>query len=78
MLDQNTNGCGDFYTIRVKGILGAKWEKWFDGMSIRYENSDTILSGYLPDIAALYGLIEKLRNLGLTLLFLSRSRPSDS
>ena len=55
--------------IRVKGRIDERWSEWLDGLRIVHTDQDeTILSGELVDQAALYGLIAKLRDLGLPLL----------
>jgi hypothetical protein len=55
--------------IRVKGCLDLEWSEWFDGFEITFtDQNDTILTGAVPDQAALYGLIAKLRDLGLELI----------
>ncbi len=57
------------YEIRVRGVLDPAWSEWFDGMSITPgARGDTTLAGPVADQAALYGLIARLRDLGLTLL----------
>lgn len=57
------------YQIRVKGHLGEQWAEWFGGLSITLENNgETLLTGPLVDQAALYGLLKKVRDLGLPLL----------
>ena len=43
-------------------------KKWFEGLDITYEDDDTVLSGYLEDQSALYGLLSRLANLNLTLI----------
>jgi hypothetical protein len=57
------------YHIRVKGEVDASW---FDGMLVRVESHagmvTTLATGYVTDQAALYGLINRLGSLGLTLL----------
>ena len=54
--------------IRVKGRIDEHWSEWFDGLTIAHSGQDeTILTGPIPDQAALYGLIAKIRNLGLSL-----------
>jgi hypothetical protein len=58
-----------FYEIRIAGHLDAHWADWFDGMSITLEeNGTTLLSGPVPDQPALYGLLRKVRDLGLPLV----------
>jgi hypothetical protein len=64
------------YVIRVKGHLDPFWQEWFDRLSITHEgDGTTLLSGPVQDQAALYGLLIKMRDLGLTLLELSASAP---
>ncbi len=55
--------------IRVKGHLDKQWAEWLDGFTITHtEHNETILSGSIPDQSALYGLMGKLRDLGVVLL----------
>lgn len=54
--------------IRVKGQISERWSEWLDGLTITHvEPNETILTGPVQDQAALYGLIAKLRDLGLSL-----------
>jgi hypothetical protein len=56
------------YQIRLEGHLGSQWAEWFEGLTISLEASgDTVLTGPVADQAALYGLVKKLRDLGLPL-----------
>ena len=58
-----------FYEIRIAGHLDAHWADWFDGMSITLEeDGTTLLSGPVSDQPALYGLLRKVRDLGLPLV----------
>lgn len=67
------------YCIRVKGQVGPEWPEWFDGMTITYdETNGTILSGQVVDQAALYGILNKIRDLGLPLLSVLREEPGCS
>lgn len=67
------------YRIRVRGHLRPEWSEWFDGMTIaREENGDTVLSGSVPDQAALHGLLVRVRDLGLTLVALSSDQLTNS
>jgi len=55
--------------IRVKGQIDERWSEWLDGLTITHTGDDeTVLTGSIPDQSALYGLISKLRDLGLPLL----------
>jgi hypothetical protein len=63
------------YEIRVKGQLDGRWSEWFDGLALRDEGEDTVISGRLPDQAALHGVLARIRDLGLPLLDVSRVDP---
>lgn len=55
--------------IRIEGSLDLAWTEWFDGLVVENTSSgETILTGVVADQAALYGLIGKLRDLGVKLL----------
>jgi hypothetical protein len=55
--------------ITIKKQIDCNWSEWFEGLTIRHtEQDETILSGTVFDQAALYGLLTKLRNLGLSLV----------
>lgn len=57
------------YQIRIKGHLNEQWGDWFDGMNITLEgDGNTLLTGPVIDQSALYGLIRKVRDAGMTLL----------
>ena len=58
------------YEITVKGHLTEDWEDWFDGMKIEThpQRGETILKGSVVDQAELFGLLIKIRDLGLTLI----------
>jgi hypothetical protein len=62
------------YHIRVKGHLDFSWQLSFAQMRITHEvTGTTVLSGPLPDQAALYGMLLQINRLGLTLLALETS-----
>ncbi len=57
------------YQIRVRGHLNKQWMDWFDGLTITLEaDGDTLLTGLVIDQSALYGLLKKIRDLGMPLL----------
>jgi hypothetical protein len=61
------------YQIRIQGHLGSEWTDWFGGLSITLEgNGDTLLRGPVVDQAALYGLLRKVRDLGMPLISVNR------
>jgi hypothetical protein len=62
-----------FYEIRVEGHIGSSWSSWFEGLTIRCEeNGETVLTGPLPDEAALHGVLVRVRDLGLPLVEVRR------
>ena len=77
MRDQKTNISQPVvYQIRIKGHLGSQWTDWFEGLTItREDNGDTLLTGPVVDQAALYGLLRKVRDLGIPLLMVMCLKP---
>ena len=66
------------YRIRVEGVLKPTWSEWLDGMTISQEPGDvTILSGSVRDQAELFGLLTKVRDMGLTLISVNRVEPPE-
>jgi hypothetical protein len=64
------------YEIRVEGHLGARWAAWFDGLTLT-QGSDgtTIIHGPVADQAALHGLLQKIRDLGVPLISVNHVAP---
>ena len=61
------------YQIRIKGHLDDRWADWFDGLTLRLEDSgETLLTGQVVDQAALHGLLRKVRDLGMLLISVNR------
>ena len=57
------------YEICIKGHLAPHWSHWFEGFAIALkDNGETLLSGPVVDQAALYGVLIKIRDLGLPLV----------
>ncbi len=66
----------EFYQIRVKGHLSPQLAEWFDGLAVTNErDGNALLSGFIVDQAALYGVLLKMHNLGLTLLSVNHVEP---
>jgi len=64
------------YEIRLKGHLDARWAAWFDGLALtRDSDGTTIIHGPVTDQAALYGLLQKTRDLGLPLISVTFVEP---
>ena len=57
------------YEIRITGHLAPRWEAWFDGLTLTTEDDGTTtIHGSVADQAALHGLLQKLRDVGLPLI----------
>ena len=61
------------YEIRVQGVLAQRWSAWFDGLTIDTNAGDgtTAIRGPIVDQAALHGLLQKLRDVGVPLISLT-------
>ena len=67
------------YQIKIMGHLGNQWSDWFDGLTITQdEEGNTLLTGPVVDDAALHGLLQKVRDLGMQLLSVNRVAPDQS
>jgi len=60
------------YEIRVAGVLDSRWGVWFNGLHIYVEGEETVITGSVPDQAAVYGLLTKVHDLGLCLISVRR------
>ena len=70
---------GGSYEIRLKGRLAARWATWFDGLGLTHEgDGTTVIHGLVVDQAALHGLLNKVRDLGLPLVSVTRVGPTGS
>ena len=57
------------YQIRIEGHLPPQWTAWFAGLTVALDtDGTTLLTGPVIDQAALYGLLKKVRDLGLPLI----------
>ncbi len=68
----------EYYEIKIRGHLDPYWSDWFAGLKLTYslEGDETLLSGPLPDQGALHGLLERIRDLNMTLISVTRGDPS--
>jgi hypothetical protein len=67
-----------FYEIQVQEQLDSLWSAWFGGLTLTHgEDHTTLLCGPVADQAALYGLLDKARDLGLTLISVRRVDSAD-
>jgi hypothetical protein len=59
------------YEIRVDGVLDQRWTEWF-GLVLRNEGDETVLFGMIADQSALHGVLDKVRDLGLSMIHMRR------
>jgi hypothetical protein len=63
------------YEIRVEGHLADRWSDWFEGLAIHNDpNGEAILTGLITDQAALFGLLNQIRDLNLALISVNTSQ----
>lgn len=71
--DRRTTAAGH-YKIRLAGHLDTRWAAWFDGLSLTHDtDGTTVLNGPVVDQAALHGLLQKVRDIGLPLLSVTQT-----
>jgi hypothetical protein len=64
------------YEIVINGHLSSRWEAWFDGFAVANEADGTaVLRGHVVDQAALHGLLQRFRDLGIPLISLTPLDP---
>jgi len=56
------------YKIKIKGKIDESWSELYPGFSLFYDKNITVLSGYVSDQSALHGILDRIRNMNLTLL----------
>ena len=64
------------YEIRLKGHLDSRWANWFEGLSLTNESDGTtVIHSHVADQAALHGLLQKVRDVGLPLVSVTHLDP---
>jgi hypothetical protein len=67
---------GDLYEIVVKEPIDSSWSEWLEDFDItRKEGKETMITGCVRDQTELYGLLDRLRDLNLTLILVRRMGP---
>lgn len=63
--------------VQIKGHLSDRWSDWFGGLTVENQPDGTaVLSGWLSDQTALYGVLDRMRDLGVTLISLNCGAPN--
>ena len=61
-----------YYEFRVRDRISSQSAAWFEGLELAVDETaepiQTIIKGYMEDQAALHGLINRIRDLGLALV----------
>ena len=66
------------YEIRLAGRLSVRWSEWFDGLTVSHDgDGTTLISGPVADQAALHGLLQRVRDLGVPLVSVTRVEPGE-
>lgn len=64
------------YRIVIKGHLDPDWANWFGDLTVNYDEQDnTVLTGIIPDQPALHGILDRIRDLNLTLISTTQIEP---
>jgi hypothetical protein len=67
------------YCIRVQGLLRSEWAVCFGGLTLSWQEPDqTVFTGQIVDQAALHGILNTIRDLGLPLLEVRRLSSEES
>ncbi len=67
----------EYFEIKIKGCLDARWSDWFAGMKVTHpKENETLIAGFMPDQAALHGLLERIRDLNMTLISVTCGGPT--
>lgn len=75
---QRTGAGAGWYRIRIQGHLGQRWVPWFDGLALtRDADGTTLLQGRVADQAALHGLLNRVRDMGLPLISVTSTGPPE-
>lgn len=79
--DRTSEGGGSWparYEIRLESVLDDRWSEWFEGLHLESQGSETILSGTIADQSALHGILDRVRDLGLSVISVRRIRSKET
>jgi hypothetical protein len=63
---------GTTYEIHVREVLDEKWSDYFAPFTLTFGTNETTLTGLIHDQAELFGVLLRIRDLGLTLMSLAQ------
>ena len=70
---------GGRFEIRIQGHLDSRWTGWFDGLSLTHDgHGTTVIRGPVVDQAALHGLLQRVRDMGLPLVSVTHVGPEQA
>jgi hypothetical protein len=73
MADEHKKDAVEIYAIKIQGHLDTKWSEWFYGMTITHEREGaTTLCGRLPDQTVLHSVLDRIRDMNLTLISINQ------
>jgi hypothetical protein len=61
------------YEVGVDGVLDGRWSEWFEGLLVHIQGGQTVLSGMLRDQSELYGVLDGVGDLGLSVITVRRT-----
>jgi len=73
MAEEQKKSVATIYEIKFQGHLDTKWAEWFYDMAITHEiDGTTTLHGPLPDQVVLHSVLDRIRDMNLTLINVSK------
>jgi hypothetical protein len=73
------NPHSSIYHICVAGHLDDHWQSWFENLTVTtLPSGETLISGLIIDQAAVHGILNRIRDLGLELIYLHRGSDQDA
>jgi hypothetical protein len=77
MAEEQKKKARESYEIKIQGHLDTEWSEWFYGMTITHEcNGTTTLCGQLPDQSVLHSVLDRIRDMNLSLISVNQIEPN--
>lgn len=78
MADEQRKNTSEVYEIKIHGHLDTRWSEWFYGMTITHERDGaTTLCGPLPDQSVLHSVLDRIRDMNLSLMSVNQIAYAD-